>query len=84
MAVTQLTTATTLNLSPGRKEAAGKNIKWKRRLLGLLRKELGKPKNASGMTQGRIRSTYPADPFQAGRGKGGNGNENSNTKNRTG
>jgi hypothetical protein len=32
MAVIQATTATTLNPSPDRKEAAGKNIKWNRKL----------------------------------------------------
>jgi hypothetical protein len=32
MAVIQATTATTLNPSPDRKQAAGKNIKWKWKL----------------------------------------------------
>jgi steroid delta-isomerase-like uncharacterized protein len=34
MDVIQATSVTTLNPSPGRKEAAGKNIKWKRKLPG--------------------------------------------------
>jgi hypothetical protein len=35
MDVNQATTVTTLNPSLGRKEAVGKNIKWKRKLPGL-------------------------------------------------
>ncbi len=33
MAVIQVITATTLNLSPGRKEAVGKNTKWNAKLV---------------------------------------------------
>jgi hypothetical protein len=40
MAVIQAITATTLNPSPDRKEAAGKNIKWKRKFRGALRAPL--------------------------------------------
>jgi len=55
MAVIQVTTDTTLNPSPGRKEAAGKNTKWN----GKLAEPLPTPLNLDdAQNNGRINDVF--------------------------